>query len=297
MPQLKCPACGARGEVRETEEHFEVRGQWPDGHWPVRKCRQCGVGLIVKMRIAPPGVKAKRIDDATWAAMEASWNRAFGETPGSPKPPQAQTFAQWAANPDLSGSSTIQEQFDRFLENSDTEDGEAIKNDDDVPGTDDDSNPDDYDFEDHKMSNLDICKAFLDEDEWSYHQLEDSSILRMSFNGNNGRWKVFMSADEDGIVAVDSMLEQNVPKDRRIEISELLTRVNYGKRIGGFQLDLSDGELRFHSGIDVEGAELTTSILEHLLYTNVVTMDRYFKVIMAVSYAGVDAESAYEGLD
>ena len=80
MPQLKCPSCNSRGEVRETEEFYEVRGVWPDGHWPVRKCRNCGAGLIVKIRLAPPGAKAKRIDDATWAAMEASWHLSLGNT-------------------------------------------------------------------------------------------------------------------------------------------------------------------------------------------------------------------------
>jgi hypothetical protein len=73
VPELKCPVCGHQGEVRGTEEFFEARGQWPDGHMPVRKCRGCGAGLIVKPRFFPPGAKATVIPDDTWAQMEAYW--------------------------------------------------------------------------------------------------------------------------------------------------------------------------------------------------------------------------------
>jgi uncharacterized Zn finger protein len=53
--QLSCPTCGQSGEIKGTDEFFETRGQWPDGHWPVRKCRSCGAGIIVK-----PGFRKAR---------------------------------------------------------------------------------------------------------------------------------------------------------------------------------------------------------------------------------------------
>ncbi len=81
MATLKCPACGAKGEVRATEESFEVRGRTSDDWgWPIRKCRACGNGLIVKPRTFPPGVKAEVIPVGTWQAMEEeSWEAEFGD--------------------------------------------------------------------------------------------------------------------------------------------------------------------------------------------------------------------------
>lgn len=79
MPVLKCPACGARGEVRGTEEFFEERGQWPDGHMPVRKCLACGGGLIVRPRVFPPGAQAQVIPSDIWVKMESAWDEEFGE--------------------------------------------------------------------------------------------------------------------------------------------------------------------------------------------------------------------------
>jgi hypothetical protein len=73
MPKLKCPACGNEGELRGTEEFFEIRGKWPDGHLPVRKCQECGHGLIVKPRLFLPA-RAQVIPDDTWAKMERLWD-------------------------------------------------------------------------------------------------------------------------------------------------------------------------------------------------------------------------------
>jgi DNA-directed RNA polymerase subunit RPC12/RpoP len=76
---LKCPECGVRGEVKGTEDSFEVRSRWPfspEG-WPVRKCRSCGSGLIVKPRLFPPGAKASLIPSDTWQEMETMWAHNF----------------------------------------------------------------------------------------------------------------------------------------------------------------------------------------------------------------------------
>ena len=85
MPQLKCPACGTKGEVRGTEEFFATRGRDPssDYGWPARKCLACGRGLSVKPRAFPPGAKATLIDPETWSKMEKVWEETFGDT-GSP---------------------------------------------------------------------------------------------------------------------------------------------------------------------------------------------------------------------
>src|SRR4051812_35663738 len=67
--KLRCPNCGFTGEVKGADAFFESRGQWPGGHWPIRKCRSCGAGIIVK-----PGIgraRGKLIEPGLWAEMEA----------------------------------------------------------------------------------------------------------------------------------------------------------------------------------------------------------------------------------
>jgi hypothetical protein len=75
---LTCPSCGAVGSVR-GEDAFEVRGRFPDGHLPVRKCNACGAGLVVTICIFPRSSRATAIPSDLWARMDAEWNAAFGE--------------------------------------------------------------------------------------------------------------------------------------------------------------------------------------------------------------------------
>src|SRR3954465_13731771 len=74
MPTLTCPECRTERDARDTEA-FAVRGRLPDGHWPVRKCCNCGAGLVVRPRL---GVlifwpKAEAIHPETWRQMERYW--------------------------------------------------------------------------------------------------------------------------------------------------------------------------------------------------------------------------------
>ena len=72
--EITCPKCGNRGEIRGTEEHFEVRGQFQGK--AVRKCQKCGAGVTVGAFLR----KAKLIPDDLWKKMQESWDRNF---PGS----------------------------------------------------------------------------------------------------------------------------------------------------------------------------------------------------------------------
>jgi hypothetical protein len=86
MPVLACPRCGNRGEIRGSDESFETRGQWPDGHFPVRKCRRCGTGIIVRPRFLIFGARPTLIPDNTWSKMEREFSRAFGGASTVEKP-------------------------------------------------------------------------------------------------------------------------------------------------------------------------------------------------------------------
>jgi hypothetical protein len=63
-------------------------------------------------------------------------------------------------------------------------------------------------------------------------------------------------------------------------------------------MDFSDGEVRYKTSIRVTEDELTTSMVQPLVYLNVVTMDRYLQGIMKVAYGNVspaDAITEIEG--
>lgn len=140
----------------------------------------------------------------------------------------------------------------------------------------------------------DKIKEFFVSDDWRFSDLEEGA-LRMGFAGRSGNWTCIARPREDrGIFLFYSIAAVNVPEEKRLMVSEYLTRANYGLPLGNFELDFSDGEVRFKTSLDVEGEEymLTPAMIKSLVYSNVLTMDRYLGGMMAVIYG--DAAPAEE---
>jgi hypothetical protein len=126
---------------------------------------------------------------------------------------------------------------------------------------------------------------FLEADEWHPQQLEDKYIYRMGYTGKNGQTTCFariMPELEQFLFYVIAPLK--APEDARPAVAEYITRANYGLRIGNFELDFSDGEVRYKSSLDFEGEVLTPQLIKNAIYPAVQTMDRYLAGLMRVIY-------------
>ena len=145
---------------------------------------------------------------------------------------------------------------------------------------------------------FDTMVRFFKEDEWKFQQLEDRPILQLGFSGRNGSWMCYAQAkNEQERFLFYSVLETKAVPERRVALSEFLTRANYGLVLGNFEMDFSDGEIRYKTSIDVEGGQLTTQMVKTLVYTNVLMMDKYLPGIMSVLYASVPPEQALAAVE
>ena len=79
-------------------------------------------------------------------------------------------------------------------------------------------------------------------------------------------------------------------------MAEFITRVNYGMVLGNFEMDYDDGEIRFKTSIDLEGAMLTDDLVKPLVYANCLMMDKYLPGIMQV-ISGLPADVAVIGIE
>ncbi len=139
-------------------------------------------------------------------------------------------------------------------------------------------------------------KEFFVSDDWKFSELEEGA-LRMGFAGRNGNWTCLArSREERGIFTFYSIAPVNVPEDKRPAVAEYITRANYGLPLGNFEMDYSDGEVRYKTSVDVEGEEymLTPTMVKSIVYSNVLTMDRYLGGLMAVIYGGASPAQEIE---
>ena len=145
---------------------------------------------------------------------------------------------------------------------------------------------------------FDIVQRFFTDDEWYFLQMDTQPILQMSFQGKNGKWTCYAQVKEDQcIFFFYSVCPVNVPEEKRLPMAEFLTRANYGLKIGNFEMDFSDGELRYKSSIDVENDHISQSLVSNLVYANLWTMDRYLPGILEVIYGNVNPVKAVERIE
>jgi hypothetical protein len=145
---------------------------------------------------------------------------------------------------------------------------------------------------------FELLTSFLDEDEWFPRRIEGKYAYSMSYSGKNGDLRCY------AIVRVDleeflfyAVAPVKVPEEVRPAVAEYLTRANYGLRIGNFELDYADGEVRYKSSLDFEGQILTSDLIRNAIYPAVHTMDRYLTGLLRVSFGGATPHEAIEEVE
>ncbi len=134
---------------------------------------------------------------------------------------------------------------------------------------------------------------FFIEDDWQFAKLETEPSLRLAFQGKNGKWNCYAKAREQQQQFVFySVSPVNVPENKRLPITEFITRANYGMIMGNFEFDFTTGEIRYKTSIDVEGDNLSFALIKQMVYANVMMMDEYLPGIMAVIEGEVEVKEA-----
>lgn len=114
---------------------------------------------------------------------------------------------------------------------------------------------------------------------------------RAKVQGDHGVWTLVATEREDvHQVVFWSVLPARVAEERRVAMAELITRINAGMHIGCFELDFSDGEVRFRTSAPMP--VWNDAAVEQLLWLNIEMTDRYFLAILEIAYSTATAEEA-----
>ena len=139
---------------------------------------------------------------------------------------------------------------------------------------------------------------FLEEDGWKARRLEGKNAFSMGYTGKNGDYRCY------AVVRIDleeflyyAVAPVRVPEDVRPAVVEFITRANYGMRIGNFELDYSDGEVRYKSSINFEDEVLTDEAIRNAIYPAVQTIDRYLPGLLRVGFGGATPLEAIEEIE
>lgn len=145
---------------------------------------------------------------------------------------------------------------------------------------------------------LEAVERFLKADDWPYNLLEGRSIYKTGFEGKNGQFTCYaQERDEQQQFVFYSVFPVRAPENQLADVAEFINRANFGMIIGNFELDYSDGEIRYKTSVDIEDVDLSEPLLRHMIYANVLTMDKYFPGLMRVLYGGISPVAAIEEVE
>jgi hypothetical protein len=93
-------------------------------------------------------------------------------------------------------------------------------------------------------------------------------IYRVGFSGGNGHLSCFTFVPQDlQQLIFYAVAATRAPEAARLRVAEFITRANYGLRIGNFELDFGDGEVRYKTSIDYSGTTLLPCLIRNVAYT------------------------------
>lgn len=122
-------------------------------------------------------------------------------------------------------------------------------------------------------------------------------VLKLSIKGTHGRLTTIVGAVElHRAVTVKTVLPISIPEDRRLQMSEMLCRINFLSPLGAFQLDFADGEIGYETSIFFEDQLPHKSQLRHLLWYNWYASDMYLPAIASVAFGQVSPQEALSEL-
>jgi hypothetical protein len=139
---------------------------------------------------------------------------------------------------------------------------------------------------------------FFQQENWQFQEVPENQSLNLGFQEKNGQYECYAIArNEQQQMVFYSIIPVQAPENKRSAVAEFITRANYGIIIGNFELDFTDGEIRYKTSIDVDGNGLNFNLIQNLVYANVTMMDEYLPGIIAVIENDVSPEEAIKQLE
>ena len=129
-----------------------------------------------------------------------------------------------------------------------------------------------------------LCEHLTSQNIGFWSRSEDLSICT-DFHGEIGTYRIFACIDaEAGLFQVFGNSPVRIPLGSRPAVAETVTRVNCGLKVGKFEMDFDEGELRFQAAQMLLDDELDDKTIQRLIGTTMSMLNIYLPAILSVIY-------------
>ncbi len=143
-----------------------------------------------------------------------------------------------------------------------------------------------------------IVNEFLNEDDWKFSFDSDNGLFNFGLNlkGKIKNIKYIVDIKDDQIIVYGiSPIGADADDPKVIsEMAQFLSRANYGLRNGCFELDVTDGEIRFRSFIDCDEQKPSKAVIKNSIYITASMFERYSKGIVGIVFSDMTNKEAID---
>ncbi len=142
-----------------------------------------------------------------------------------------------------------------------------------------------------------ICtaiKGFLKKDEWNYQFDEENGNFSMGITLDCKIKNLEMIIDvRDDSYCVIGSIPLKADKETFVETVRLLNRINWETLFGSFEMDESDGEVRYRLSVDCEDISLSESVIRNSIYITAQMANKYGNALAQVIMGFSNANDAF----
>lgn len=142
-----------------------------------------------------------------------------------------------------------------------------------------------------------VCD-FLNEDDWHFSFDERRGIfkfrLRLKGKLKKVNYIVDIKDDEYLVYAISPLGADEDDGEMMTNMAEFICRANYGLKMGNFELDFNDGEVRFKVHVLCDGVTPTAEMVKRSIYCPAMMFDRYGSGIVDIIFNGTSGKTAVE---
>ncbi len=133
-----------------------------------------------------------------------------------------------------------------------------------------------------------LIETFFKDEEIKYEKMLDGRYT-CNFSGKNAAYCVYVSCSNTmEYLMVYTLCSINIPAEKREAAMEFITRANFGMRVGCFEMNCDNGEIRFRTSISSKDSEIPQKVLHRKFYTSIGTLDGYYTGLMKVVFGNAD---------
>lgn len=143
---------------------------------------------------------------------------------------------------------------------------------------------------------VDTIRGFLVDDDWKFEFDEERGVFIFGVGIESKlkhlRYFVHVTDDSYVVYAVSPIDADSDDKAIMKEMSDFICRANYGLKRGNFELDMTDGEVRYKIFVDCDGSTPSEELVKSSLIIPSLMFDRYAAGMLDIMFAGAKAEDA-----